>query len=238
VVEPELLAGKIDLYPEYTGVIVSALANINAGAGGAVLSGPPPPKSARQAYEQAAKFEDERGFRLLQPTPGEDTERIATLPGFARAHGLRTTSDLKRLASFSNGGPPENQTRYEGIVGMRQAYGLDNVRFVPYAIGAQYRALNRHRVQTIAVFTTDGQLLARRYALLSDPKNLFGFQHAAPVVRKSVLKREGPAFAQTLNAVSGRLTTRVMQRLNAEVVLEHRRPAAVAHRFLTSHGLR
>lgn len=237
VVEPELLAGKIDLYPEYTGVIVSTLANINLGSGGAVASGPGPPKSAKQAYEQAAKFEDQRGFKLLQPTPGQDGERIATLPAFARAHGLHTMPDLKRLDSFTNGGPPENQTRYQGIVGMRQAYGLNNVKFVPYPIGDQYAALDEHRVDTIAVFTTDGQLLAGNYAVLSDPKNVFGFQNAAPVVQKGVLKRQGPAFEQTLNAVSGRLTTTAMQRMNAEVVLRHRTPAVVAQEFLASHGL-
>jgi osmoprotectant transport system substrate-binding protein len=237
VVEPELLSGKIDLYPEYTGVIVSTLANINSGAGGAVVSGPGPPKTAKQAYEQAAKFEDQRGFKLLQPTPGQDGERIATLPEFARAHELQTTSDLKKLKSFTNGGPPENQTRYQGIVGMRQAYGLNNVKFIAFPIGDQYEALNRHRVDTIAVFTTDGQLLGRRYAILDDPKNLFGFQNAAPVVRKSVLKREGPAFEQTLDAVSSRLTTAAMQRMNAAVVLDHRTPAAVAREFLRAQGL-
>jgi osmoprotectant transport system substrate-binding protein len=233
-VEPELLAGKIDLYPEYTGVIVSTLANINSGAGGAVVSGPAPPKSAKQAYEQAAKFEDRRGFRLLQPTPFQDADRVATLPAFARAHGLRTMNDLKKLGSFTYGGPPENQTRYQGIVGMRQAYGLDNAKFIPYTVGDQYQPLNRHRVDTIAIFTTDGQLLAGHYAILSDPKNIFGYQNVAPVVRKSVLKREGPAFEQTLNAVSSRLTTPAMQRMNAEVVLHHRTPAAVAHEFLAT----
>jgi osmoprotectant transport system substrate-binding protein len=237
-VEPELLGGKIDLYPEYTGVIVSTLANINLGTGGAVASGPPPPKSAKQAYEQAAQFEDRRGFKLLQPTPFQDADRVATLPAFARAHGLRTMSDLKKLGSFTYGGPPENQTRYQGIVGMRQAYGLDNADFVPYPVGDQYQPLDRHRVDTIAIFTTDGQLLARHYAILSDPKNIFGYQNVAPVVRKRVLKREGPAFAQTLNAVSSRLTTTAMQRMNAQVVLDHRTPAAVARQFLQAHGLR
>jgi osmoprotectant transport system substrate-binding protein len=236
-VEPELLSGKIDLYPEYTGVIVSTLANINSGAGGAVTSGPPPPKSAKQAYEQAAQFEDRRGFKLLQPTPFQDADRVATLPAFAQAHGLRTMSDLKKLRSFTYGGPPENQTRYQGIVGMRQAYGLDNAKFVPFPVGDQYGPLNQHRVDTIAIFTTDGQLLARRYAILTDPKNIFGYQNVAPVVRKSVLKREGPAFEQTLNAVSSRLTTKEMQRMNAEVVLDHRNPADAARGFLTKIGL-
>lgn len=237
-VDPMLLRGQIDLYPEYTGVIVSTLANINlATPGGAVASAPAPPTSAKQAYEQAAQFEDRRGFKLLQPTPFQDADRVATLPAFAAAHGLHTMSDLKKLGSFTYGGPPENQTRYEGIVGMRQAYGLDNAKFVPYPIGKQYQALNQHRVQTIAIFTTDGQLLARHYTVLSDPKNIFGYQNVAPVVNKDVLNREGPAFAQTLNAVSSRLTTAAMQQMNAQVVLKHRSPAAVAHQFLTTHHL-
>jgi hypothetical protein len=103
-------------------------------------------------------------FKLLQPTPFQDADRVATLPAFARVHGLRTMSDLNKLGSFTYGGPPENQTRYQGIVEMRQAHGLDNV-FVPYPVGDQYQPLNRHRVDTIAIFTTDGQLLARHYAI-------------------------------------------------------------------------
>jgi glycine betaine/choline ABC-type transport system substrate-binding protein len=103
-------------------------------------------------------------FKLLQPTPFQDADRVATLPAFARVHGLRTMSDSKKLGSFTYGGPPENQTRYQGIVEMRQAHGLDNV-FVPYPVGDQYQPLNRHRVDTIAIFTTDGQLLARHYAI-------------------------------------------------------------------------
>ena len=68
--------------------------------------------------------------------------------------------------------------------------------------------------------------------MLSDPKNIFGYQNVAPVVNKGVLSREGPAFAQTLNAVSSHLTTATIQRLNGEVVLGHRSPAAAARQFL------
>jgi len=111
-------------------------------------------------------------FKLLQPTPFQDADRVGPPPAFARAHGLRTMSDLKKLGSFTYGGPPENQTRHQGIVGMRQAHGLDNVRFVPYPpVGERYPPLNRHRVDTIAIFTTDGQTLALHYAILSAPRS-------------------------------------------------------------------
>jgi osmoprotectant transport system substrate-binding protein len=70
--------------------------------------------------------------------------------------------------------------------------------------------------------------------VLTDPKNIFGYQNVAPVVNKAVLKAEGPAFAQTLNAVSSHLTLAVMQQLNADVVLGHLSPAAAARKFLAS----
>lgn len=238
IVDGELVNGQIDLYPEYTGVIISAVQNITlAGPGGAPASGKTPPSSATQAYEQAAEFEDHRGLAMLDPTRFQDADRVATTPAYAGTHGLRTMSDLKKLGPFTYGGPPENQTRYEGLRGMQQAYGLDNARFVPYTIGAQYQALNAGKVDTIAVFTTDGRLLHGHYTVLTDPKNIFGYQNVAPVVRKSVLSREGPAFAQTLNAVSSKLTTNAIQRMNAAVDVGHQNPANVARKFLMASGL-
>ncbi len=100
------------------------------------------------------------------------------------------------------------------------------------------RALNSGKVDTIAVFTTDGRLLRGRYAVLADPKNIFGFQNEAPLVSREVLAREGPAFAQTLNAVSAWLTTSAISDMNAAADIEHHTPAAVAGSFLAAHGLR
>jgi osmoprotectant transport system substrate-binding protein len=187
IADADLVNGDIDMYPEYTGLIVSALQDINLAApGGAPVAAPTPPTSAKQAYEQAAKYEYSRGFKMLDPSPFQDADRVAVLPALAHRYGLRSMSDLKKLGTFTYGGPPENKTRYEGVIGMQQAYGL-HLKFVPYAIGRQYAALDAHKVQTIAVFTTDGQLRGGKYVVLSDPKNIFGFQQVAPVVHRSVL---------------------------------------------------
>jgi osmoprotectant transport system substrate-binding protein len=235
--DDDLVRGRIDMYPEYTGVIVSTLQDINLAAPGAPVAAKTPPTSAKQAYEQAAEYESGRGFKMLDPSPYQDADRVAVLPSLAHKYGLKTMSDLKKLGTFTYGGPPENRTRYEGLRGMQQAYGL-HVRFVPYAIGQQYAALNAGKVQTIAVFTTDGQLLHRRYTVLSDPKNIFGFQQVAPVVRKSTLKQQGPAFERTLDAVTQKLTTPVIQRLNYEIAVQHRSAASVAAAFLRQSVLR
>jgi osmoprotectant transport system substrate-binding protein len=171
----------------------------------------------------------------LQPTPFQDTDKLIVPKAFAAQHHLTSIGQLTGLGPLKLGGYAPEQTRYIGYVGLQRVYGLDNLQFVPLAAGSPiYAALDSGQVQVGGAFSTDPQLLSGKYALLSDPKNLFGYQNLAPVVSKAVLDREGPAFAQTLNAVSSRLTTAAMQRLNAEVVLGHRSPAAAARQFLAT----
>ena len=235
VIDPGLLNGSINLYPEYIGEIITTLTNIAYGAGGAVGTAPAPPDSWQQAYEQAARFEDRRGFTLLQPTPFQNHDDLAVTKAFAAKYHLTTLEQLKGLGPLKYGAYQPEQTRYEGLVGLQQAYGLGNLQFVPMTPGAPvYAAVDSGQIQVAGVFTTDPQLRSGKYVVLTDPKNIFGYQNVAPVVNKAVLKREGPAFAQTLNAVSSHLTLAVMQQLNADVVLGHLSPAAAARKFLAS----
>lgn len=237
VIDPGLLDHSIDLYPEYTGEIITTLTNIALGApgGAAAAAAPAPPESWQQAYEQAARFEDRCGFTLLEPTPFQDHDDLAVTKAFAAAHHLSTIEQLKGLGPLKYGAYQPEQTRYEGFVGLQQGYGLGNLQFVPLASGSPiYAALNSGQIQVAGAFSTDPQLRSGKYVVLSDPKNIFGYQNVAPVVSKAVLSREGPAFAQTLNAVSSHLTLAAMQQLNAEVVLGHRSPAAAARQFLAS----
>jgi len=73
--------------------------------------------------------------------------------------------------------------------------------------------------------------------VLKDPKFIFGFQNVAPVVSQKLLDAQGPGFADTLNAVSAKLTTLTMQRLNAAVDLGGQTPPNVARQFLRANGL-
>ena len=87
------------------------------------------------------------------------------------------------------------------------------------------------------MFTTDGQLQRGKYVVLTDPKFIFGFQNVAPVVSQKVLKAQGAAFAETLNAVSAKLTTEAMRRMNAAVDIDKRKPTEVAKAFLQANQL-
>ena len=224
-IDKALTSGKIQMYPEYTGVIYTELAKLGDR-----------PKSAEATYQGAKKWEEGRGFAVLNPTPFQDADGMATLKPFAQQHGLKTIADLKKLGSFSYGGPPENKTRYQGVVGLKQAYGLDKIQFKPLSIGAQYQALAQHQVDTIAIFTTDGQLASGKYAVLKDTKGIFGYQQVVPVVKKSLIQSEGPAFSQILNAVSASLTTDAIVAMNKAVQIDQQDPAKVATAFLQANG--
>jgi osmoprotectant transport system substrate-binding protein len=227
VTDRALTSGSIDLYPEYTGTTLSV-----------VKADTMSPMSAHRTYEAAKAFYAKRGQTMLRPAAFEDRDTLAVTKRFARRHDLASTEDLKRVGGRPKiGAAPEFRTRYAGLEGLREAYGLRNLRFVPLEIGEAYRALDDGRVDVADVFTTDGQLADGDYVVLDDPKAIFGFQNLAPVVDTKVLQRQGPEFERTLNAVTDKLTNDVMRRMNAEVALKERDPADVAREFLTANAL-
>jgi osmoprotectant transport system substrate-binding protein len=221
-----LTAGQIDLYPEYTGTLLSAIAEKTS-----------TPKSAADAYSQAKAFVEAHGLTLLNYTPFYDSDALATKPAYAQQNGLSSVADLKKLGKqVKLGAAPEFATRFEGLLGLKKEYGISPT-FTPIAIGLSYKALDSGQVDVQDVFTTDGQLLGGKYKVLADPKHVFGFQNVAPVVKQSVLSAEGPAFAETLNKVSALLTFNAIQQMNAAVSLDKQQPAAVAKQFLQANGV-
>jgi osmoprotectant transport system substrate-binding protein len=221
-----LQAGQIDMYPEYTGTLLSAVANQTKN-----------PASAQAAYEEAKAFVEKDGLTLLNYTPFYDADALATLPAYASKNNLTSIADLKPLGKqVKLGAPPEFATRFEGLVGLKQEYGVVPT-FTPIAIELSYKALESGQVDVQNVFTTDGQLLGGKFKLLADPKHVFGFQNVAPVVRKSVLSAEGPAFEETLNKVSALLTIDAIQQMNAAVSIDKQSASSVAAKFLKDNGL-
>src|SRR4051794_36588687 len=141
------------MYPEYVGVLLSEVANRRKR-----------PAGARAAYRAAEAFEERHGFTLLGTTPFSDSNALAVKPSYARRYGVRTIADLRRVpGEVRIGAPPEVRTRFEGLIGLAQRYGIHNAEAVPRAIGEQYGALDDGRVDAAAVFPPDGRLADRRY---------------------------------------------------------------------------
>ncbi len=222
-----LQSGQIGLYPEYTGVIVTIIAQK-----------PNLPATAQATYQEAKSYLASNGFGLLDATPFSDRETLNVTSAFAQQHHLAAIGDLKALgASVTYGAPPELKVRHEGLLGLRQVYGLMQMRYAALNHGLIVPSLDAGKIQVGDVLSTDGVLLGNKYLTLSDPKNLFGFQNAAPIVSAKLLRQEGPAFASTVNAVSAKLTTKAMQQLNAAVDIQKVDPKTVAAKFLQANGL-
>ena len=226
IADKALRSGQIDMYPEYIGIYNTAV------AGDAKAY-----SSVDAAFAAGKAYAERHGYTLLPLTPFTDVDALAVLPAYARAHSLRSVADLAAIRGLRVGAPPEFRQRETGLVGLARVYGIRDVKFSPLTIGLQYQALDAGKIDTADVFTTDGQLQGGRYVVLDDPKNVFGFQNVTPIVSTRVLSAEGPAFEDTLNAVSRVLTTEAMQRMNAAVAIDKQSPADVAQQFLQANGL-
>jgi osmoprotectant transport system substrate-binding protein len=226
IIYKALQSGQIQMYPEYTGTLLTAIAGDNK-----------PPSSAKQTYDLANAFVKKHGFTLLDQTPFYDADGLATTKAFASSKSLKTIADLKQLGSVTYGAPAENRTRFDGLVGLKQVYGLNKLQFVPLAEGLNYKALDSGQVKVGTIFTTDPQLQSGKYTVLTDTKKLFGFQNVAPILKASLVGQEGPAFTDTVNKVSALLTLPAIIKMNAAVQLDQQSPASVAKAFLAANGL-
>jgi osmoprotectant transport system substrate-binding protein len=226
IADKALTSGKIDGYPEYIGIFLTTTAGDTKTY-----------DTTDQAYAAASKFAASRGQVISKPTPFEDVDAIGVKKDFADKNGLKSVADLKKLGGgLKLAGPPEFKTRFTGLVGLKKVYGV-SPKFVPLAIGLQYKALDDGKVDAADVFTTDGQLQRGSYAVLEDPQKVFGIQNVAMLIDKKKADGLGPEFTQTIDAVSAKLTVEAMQKMNAAVDLDKQAPDAVAKQFLEANGL-
>ncbi|HEX5450188.1 MAG TPA: ABC transporter substrate-binding protein [Gaiellaceae bacterium] len=226
LIQTSLTSGKINFYPEYTGVIVQDVFNKKS------------PKTAAATFALAKRLEGAKGYTVLKPTPFYDTDVLAVTKKTAAKYGLKTISDLKKVGAFKLGGFPECKTRSTCFLGYTKTYGLTKASFLPLAGISAYAALDANKVLAADVFSTDPPLLKpSKYTVLTDPKHVTGFQNAAPIVKSSVVTALGSKFTNTVNAVSSKITLPAIIAMNKAVLVNKADPAVVAKAFLKANHL-
>jgi osmoprotectant transport system substrate-binding protein len=220
-------AGKLDMYPEYTGVIVLDLAKAKF------------PKTAQATYAAAKRFEDTQGLTLGNPTPFEDVDTFTVLTSTAHKDGLKKMSDLKKVNPLTYAGYPACPTRITCLLGMKQIYGLNQIKFIPIGNISVYTLLDQGKAVGGDGFSTDpAQLQHSKYTALVDDKHIFGYQNVAPVMKKTLLTGpNGALLLSTANAVSAKLTLPAMQAMNKAYYVDKASPQQIAHGFLAANGL-
>ena len=225
LIDSALRSGKVTLYPEYVGISLSVVFKRKA-----------LPKTDAGTYALAKRLYARRGQTLLRQTPFQDRDVIAVTRATANRYGLRTLRDLRKVPNLTIAGFPEWETRWTGPIGAQ--YGVRGFDFVPLAGISAYTLLSQKKVLAADVFTTDPQLLSTKYVQLRDPKNMFGFQHVAPVVSTKLVSENGARLTSTLNAVSRLLTVKAIAAMNRAVGINKKPADKVADAFLKANDLK
>jgi osmoprotectant transport system substrate-binding protein len=222
-----ILAGRIDIYPEYTGTALTAVLK-------------QPATSNPKAVYDRVKSEYERRFHLtLGPAFGfNDTFAIEIRGDDARRLHLLT---LSRAAQYTPqwraGFGYEFMERPDGYKGLVATYGL---RFAAppriMDLGLLTRALKEHQVDLIAGNMTDGLIPALDLFVLADDKHYFPPYEAVPVIRQQTLA-EHPEIRAALNGLEGKVSDEEMRRLNYEVDGKKRDLKEVVREFLRRKDL-
>ena len=217
-----LLAGDIDMYPEYTG---TAFTNVMKRSG---VTDP-------AVVLEQVRAEYSSGFHLdwLDPL-GFDNSFAMTVRGEdARARHLETLSDAAAdPKGFVLGAGYEFLTRPDAYGALNRAYSIKwNAPPVSMDLGLLYQALEHKQVSMAAGNTTDGLLNKLDVTVLKDDKHVFPPYQACIVVRQATLAAY-PNLRAILSELSGKISDTEMRNMNYAVDAEHRPARDVAKEFL------
>jgi len=222
-----LLAGRIDLYVEYTGTALAAILK------------QPPGGDHQQVYDEVKNAYLRRFDLEVFPPLGFDNSFAIVMRGDdARRFHLTKLSELAPFApKMRMGVGYEFLERRDGYNGLVSTYGL-KFSAAPRVmdLGLLYRALENRQVDLIAGANTDGLIAALHLVVLADDRHYFPPYDAVPVVRRQTLHRH-PAVRDALDQITGRISAEDMRNMNYAVDGEKRDAAQVAREFLVSHGL-
>jgi glycine betaine/choline ABC-type transport system substrate-binding protein len=216
-----LVAGELDLYPEYTGTAFTA------------ILAQKPVADPRRVYDFVSREYARRwGARWGPPLGFENTFALVMRASQARELKVSRISDLARYGDrLRPGFGYEFLERADGFPGLAAAYGLRfAARPAEMDLGLLYPALAQGRVDVVAGNSTDGLIAAMSLTVLEDDKRYFPPYEAAFVFARADPRE--PKIGAALDRLGGRITADAMRRMNAAVDRDKRRPEDVAREFL------
>jgi osmoprotectant transport system substrate-binding protein len=238
IVRAALLAGQVDIYPEYTG-------------NGAIFfhrEDEPVWRNAAAGYAEVAKLDLVQNHLVwLKPAPADNTWVIAIrndLPGFPGrkcldqlAAYLRAGGRFKLAASAEFVESPAALPAFEATYGFHlRADQLLTLSGGNTAATLRAAAEGISGVDAAMAYGTDGAIAALNLTALCDDKGAQVVYEPAPVARASVLAAH-PEIKAALDRIFASLTLATLQRLNAQIAVDGEEPDKVARDYLQAHHL-
>jgi osmoprotectant transport system substrate-binding protein len=238
VVREALLAGEIDMYPEYTGTALTFFPD--AGLDEDLATRPD------ELYETLRELDAENGITYLGRSPANNTWAIAVPRALAEEHGLESMADL---AEYINGGgafrlaaSQEFVDRPDALPAFEATYGFNvsGDQLVILAGGNTTQTVTAAAngtdgVNAAMAYGTDGIIGALGMVSLTDPEGAVAIYQPFPAVRTEVVEAY-PQLPDILDPVFASLDEAVLQELNGRVAVDGENPADVAQDYLTSAG--
>ena len=214
-----LVAGQIDLYPEYSGTALTEVLKLPALRDAAAVEA-----QVRSEYRSRWNIE-------WMPALGFNNTFAMVIQG----GGYETLSQAAAgPKGWRLGVGYEFLTRADGLPGLLETYHLkldENPRSMN--LGLLYQALKQDQVDMVAGNSTDGLIAAMKLNVLRDDKNYFPPYDASLAVRRAAFEGH-PHLREALAELSGKITTEAMRNMNYQVDGLHRAVRDVAKEFLAA----
>ena len=209
-----LLAGDVDVYPDYTGTIAQEIlaGEVSTPPGGAVVP---------WLQEQLARH----GVGLVGPLGFDNTYAIGMREPVAAQLQVRRISELQRVPQLKLGFSNEFMSRKDGWPRLRERYGLEQASASGIDHDLAYRALQSGAITAMDLYSTDAEIAYYGLRVLDDDRHVFPRYEAVYLYRLA----RASTLAPLLNALrSLHIDAAQMRAMNARVKLEHRSEREVA----------
>lgn len=237
VLRSAILAGEVDIYPEYTGNAAFFFEKADDALW----------KDASKAYAEARKLDmDANHLVWLAPAPANNTWAIALRQDLAQANDIVTMSDFARYLSAGGetvlAASAEFINSAAALPAMELAYGfkmkpnqLLSLSGGDTGVTISAAANGIDGVNAAMVYGTDGAIAGAGLIVLQDDKQVQPVYEPAPVIRQEVLA-EYPDIETWLQPVFAKLDLVTLQTLNGRVQLGGEPVKDVARDFLRDNG--
>ncbi|PQM74014.1 ABC transporter substrate-binding protein [Corynebacterium sp. J010B-136] len=220
---PEIEAGEIDLFPEYSGPVLQYWE---------------PDTEARLPDDVYAALVDASpdGLNILDQSPATDQDSYVITQEFADEWGIENVEDLSKVTEpMTLGANSEGESRPNGPKGLEETYGV-KVDFAPIEDSGgplTVKALKDGDVQMAIIYTADPSIESNNLVTLEDTKGLFLSSNVVPLASDKVDDKA----AEVINEVSAAMSPEDLVSLNNRSVTDQLPAADIAKDWLEEKGL-
>ena len=224
-IQPAMVKGEFDLYPEYTGTSWEAVLKKEGSY------------DESKFDELQKEYKEKYNLEYVNLYGFNNTYGLAVNKDIAEKYNLKTYSDLAKVSNnLIFGAEYDFFEREDGYKELQKVYNMNFKKQIDMDIGLKYQAMKDKKIDVMVIFTTDGQLAISDVVVLEDDKKMYPSYRAGTVVRSEILS-EYPELKPVLEKLNNILDDKTMADLNYQVESEGKKPEDVAREYLQEKGL-